>query len=72
MLKVIGKGSMHQFSREIVLDNQIHVNDLPGLLQMPEELSDNLVVVRGHLKLDSNDLLFTEDEIFIFLAVMGG
>ena len=72
MLKVIGKGSMQAFSREIDLKKQVSVANLPELLQMPRELAESLIVVRGHSKLDEKDIILKDDEIYLFLAVMGG
>ena len=72
MLKVIGKGSMQAFSREIDLNKQVRVANLPELLQMSQELAESLIVVRGHSKLDEKDIILKDDEIYLFLAVMGG
>ncbi len=72
MTKFIGKGVMQQFSQEVILQTQISVANLPRLLQMPQELEKNLIVVRDHRKLDENDLILNNDEIYLYLAVMGG
>lgn len=72
MLKIIGKSGLQQFSREIFLSTQIKVRDLPKLLGLPEELTNNLIVVRKNYKLDYDEPIFTNDEIYLFMAVMGG
>ncbi len=72
MLKIIGKASMQSFSREIELQDRVSVADLPRLLHMPPDLADSLIVVRGHSKLDQKDMILKDDEIYLFLAVMGG
>jgi len=39
---------------------------------IPEELAETIIVVRNHQKLDFDDFINDEDEIYLFLAVMGG
>jgi hypothetical protein len=70
--KIIGRGAMQNFSRDISLTTQISVQDLPGLLEMPEDLASNLIVVRNHHNLSSEDLIENGDEIYLFIAAMGG
>jgi molybdopterin converting factor small subunit len=72
MAKIIGKGPLRSFSQEIVLATSIRVQDLPGLLSMPEELAEIVLVVRNHQKLDFDELINDDDEVFLFMAVMGG
>jgi hypothetical protein len=72
MAKFIGKGLLQQFSQEVSLSALTSVQDLPGLLKMPEDYANILIVVRNHQKLEADELINNEDEIFIFLAVMGG
>lgn len=70
--KIIGKGILQPFSKDISFTTQIRVQDLPGLLEMPEDLANNLIVVRNHHNLLSNELIENDDEIYLFIAAMGG
>ncbi len=46
--------------------------DLPDFLKLPAELSENLIVVRKNRKLNDDELIHNDDEVYFFLAVMGG
>lgn len=72
MAKIIGKGEFRSFSQSVVLTSSIRVQDLPGLLKMPAELAEIAIVVRGNQKLDFDELINNDDEIYLFMAVMGG
>jgi hypothetical protein len=72
MAKIIGKGEFRSFSRDVVLSTSIRVQDLPSLLNMPAELAEIAIVIRGNRKLDFDELIYNDDEIYLFMAVMGG
>jgi hypothetical protein len=72
MAKFIGKGILQQYSQEIFLTNQIKVRDLPTLLKFSDELANILIVVRDHRKLDFDELILNGDEVYLYMAVMGG
>lgn len=72
MAKFIGKGVLQQYSQDLFLTNQIKVRDLPSLLKLPDELAAILIVVRDHHKLDFDELIFNNDEVYLYMAVMGG
>ena len=72
MAKIIGKDPLTSYSQNIVLPHSIRVRDLPGLLKMPEELAEVVIVVRNHQKLDFDELIDDNDVILLFMAVMGG
>jgi hypothetical protein len=48
------------------------VQDLPKFLGFPKDLSENPIVVRQNRKLCDDELFRDENEIYFFLAVMGG
>jgi hypothetical protein len=72
MTKFIGNGIFKAYSQVINLEQPLIVNDLGDLLKLPEELSINLIVVRGSRKLDQAELINNDDEINIYFAAMGG
>jgi hypothetical protein len=70
--KIIGKGIMQPFSKDITFSTQIRVQDLPRLLEMPQDLANNLIVVRNHQNILSDETIENGDEIYLFIAAMGG
>ena len=72
LTKIIGTGVMKPFSREIDLQHSILVPELVKLLQIPANLAEELLVVRGHHLLTDEEQIMNGDEIFLYLAVMGG
>jgi hypothetical protein len=72
MAKIIGKAPLTSYSQDLDLPHAVTVQDLPGLLKMPEELAEVVIVVRDHQKLDDGELIENDDEIYLFMAVMGG
>ncbi len=72
MAKIICRDPLKSYSQNIVLTHSTKVQDLPRLLKIPEELAETIIVVRNHQKLDFDDFINDEDEIYLFLAVMGG
>ena len=71
-MKINGSGVLNQYSCQIGLRSRINVDDLQEILGIPESLSSNLIIVRDHRKLGKDDIINEDDEIFLFLVVMGG
>ena len=72
MAKIICKDPLKSYSQDVVLSQPTKVQDLPGLLHLPEEFAQAIIVVRNHQKLDLGEFIDNEDELTLFLAVMGG
>ena len=72
MTKFVGNGVYKPYSREVDLDQPIMVKDLGKFLNIPKDLSDNLIVVRQSQVLGSEELIHNNDEILFFFAAMGG
>jgi hypothetical protein len=72
MANFIGKGILAQYSQEIKLKKPIIVHNVDRLLKLPKELSSNLIVVRGSRKLNDDEIIQNEDEIYLYFAAMGG
>ena len=72
MTNFIGNGIYKPFSQVINLKQPLLVRDMGKLLKIPEELADNLIVVRDSRKLDDEDFIHNDDEIFFYFAAMGG
>jgi hypothetical protein len=72
MAKFIGKGLLEPYSNEIVLTEPVTTYSLKFLLRLPEDLSENIIAVRGSRKLNDGDLVYDDDDIILFLATLGG
>ena len=72
LTKIIGTGVMQAYSREIELEEPMIVRDLVKMLEMPANLVEELLVVRGHRLLTDEEPVLNGDEIYLYLAVMGG
>lgn len=72
MIKIIGSGVMKKFSQELDIEFEIKADDLPVILNMPEPLVNNLIIVRNHRRLGSDEMINPNDEIYLFFAMMGG
>ena len=72
MARFIGKGLLQDYSQEITLTQPITVASLPATLQIPDYLSNHLIFLRNHLRLSGEDRILNEDEVIIFVEVMGG
>ena len=72
MTHFIGRGILERYSQVKEIKQPLLVRDLSKFLKLPKELSDNLIVVRQNMKLDDDETILNEDEIFIFFAAMGG
>ncbi len=72
LTKIIGAGVMEPYSRELELQQPTPAGELVTLLQIPANLAEELLVVRGHSLLTDEELVMNGDEIHLYLAVMGG
>lgn len=71
-IKIIGVGIMKQFSCDLEVADAIAVSELASELKMPTDLADELIVVRGHRKLNEDELIHDGEEVTLFLQIMGG
>ncbi|MDF2839823.1 MAG: hypothetical protein K0Q99_594 [Clostridia bacterium] len=72
MARFDGRGMLKPYSCEILLAEPVRVCDLNTILGLPENFGSNLIAVRGSRKLDMHDLIYNNEEIMLFIAVMGG
>ena len=72
MTKFIGNGVYKPYSREVDLEQPVLVSDLGKFLNIPKDLSDNLIAVRQSQVLGSEELIYSTDVILFFFAAMGG
>lgn len=72
MTKFVGNGVYKPYSCEVDLDQPILVKDLGKFLNIPKDLSDNLIVVRQSQVLGNEELIHNNEEILFFFAAMGG
>lgn len=72
MTNFVGNGVYKPYSRLVDLEQPLLVKDLGAFLNMPKDLSDNLIAVRQSQVLGSEELIQNDDEILFFFAAMGG
>jgi sulfur carrier protein ThiS len=72
MIKIVGKGPFRPFSQDIFLASPLKVQDLLESLSLPADLAESAIVVRNHQMLELDELIQDDDEVILFMAVMGG
>jgi sulfur carrier protein ThiS len=72
MVKIVGKGPFRPFSQEFVLVSPLKVQDLLERLSLPADLAESAIIVRNHQMLEFDELIQDDDEVMLFMAVMGG
>ena len=72
MASIVGKGVLTQYSQTVNIHEPVPVASLPDLLKLPENLRENVIAVRDGRVLSLDELMSDEDEITLFITVMGG
>ena len=72
MTEFIGRGTLEKYSQILEINKPIRVGEISKLLKLPKELSDNLIVVRQNKKMNEDEFIQNEDQIYLFFAAMGG
>ena len=72
MALIIGKGVLKPYSQTIIFPEPVPTAHLPELMKLPETYRENLIAVRGNKALSLDELIYDDDEINIFISVMGG
>ena len=72
MASIIGKGVLKQYSQTVKIHEPVSVTCLPDLIKLPEDYRENVIAVRDGKVLSLDELLSDDDEIVLFLTVMGG
>ena len=72
MASIIGKGVLEPYSQTVVFLEPVLVASLPELMKIPENYSENMIVVRDKKVLSLDELIFDDDEIMVFISAMGG
>ena len=69
---IIGKGNLKPYSQTVSLPDPVPVSCLPELIKLPDIYRENIIAVRDGKVLSLDELLYEDDEIIIFMSVMGG
>ena len=72
MASIVGKGVLHPYSQKLAFPEPVPVSCLPELMKLPEIYRKSIIPVRNGKVLSLDELLHDDDEIFVFIAVMGG
>jgi len=71
-VKIIGKGILKQYSQTLDINESVSSANLPELIKLPENLRENVILVRDGRVLSPDELVSDDDEIILFVSVMGG
>ena len=71
-MKIIGKGILKQYSQTLDINESVSSANLPELMKLPENLRENVILVRDGRVLSPDELVSDDDEIILFVSVMGG
>ena len=72
MASIVGKGLLKPYSQTAAFPAPVPAACLPELLKLPEDLRENMIAVRDRKVLSLDELVYDDDEIIVFLSVMGG
>ena len=72
MASIIGKGVLEPYSQTLEFPEPVPAALLPELMKLPESFRENVVAVRGSKTLSLDELIYDNDEITVFVSVMGG
>jgi len=72
LVSFIGKGVLEQYSQTVEIKEPVAVACLPDLMKLPEDYRENAIAVRDGKVLLLDELIRDDDEIIVFLSVMGG
>lgn len=72
MATFIGKGELEAYSCCINLEQPIQVADVAQLLLLPPEYADTIIVVKHNTVLSLDEVICNQDEVMLFLSLMGG
>ena len=72
MASITGKGILEPYSQVAVFPDPVLVSCLPELMKLPDIYRENIIAVRGGKVLGLHEMLYDDDEILVFVSVMGG
>ena len=72
MASIIGKGTLKPYSQKMAFPEPVQVACLPELMKLPDIYCENIIAVRDSKVLSLDELLYDDDEILVFVPVMGG
>lgn len=72
MVSIVGKGVLEPYSQALVISEPVRAACLSELMKLPENYRDNVIAVRDNRALSLDELIYDDDEISVFVSVMGG
>ena len=72
MASIKGIGVLEPYSQTLAIPEPVPTACLPELMKLPEIYRENIIVVRDRKVLSLDELLGNDDEILLFVSVMGG
>ena len=72
MAIIKGIGVLKPYSKTVAIPKPVPTACLPELIELPEVYRENIIAVRNSKVLSLDELVDDNDEILVFIAVMGG
>ena len=72
MALFVGKSVLEPYTQTVALQKPVPAATLPELLKLPKAYHENIIPVRDGKMLSLDELIYDEDEVSVFIAVMGG
>ena len=72
MASITGKGVLKQYSQTVEIKEPVPVARLPELMKLPENYHENIIAVKDGKVLSLDELMCDDDDIIVFVSVMGG
>jgi len=72
LASITGKGVLKQYSQTVEIKEPVPVARLPELMKLPENYHENIIAVKDGKVLSLDELMCDDDDIIVFVSVMGG
>ena len=72
MAIIKGIGILESYSQTLEIPEPVPTACLPELMKLPEIYRENIIAVKDRKVLSLDELLGNNDEILVFVSVMGG
>ncbi len=72
MALLVGHGLLKKYSCDITINDSKIVSEILDEMAIPQKIRDILIVIKGSTIIEESNPIANDDEIHLFIAVMGG
>ncbi|MDN5331942.1 MAG: hypothetical protein PWP45_1167 [Tepidanaerobacteraceae bacterium] len=72
MTKFIGHGMLEIYSKELDIGGEEKLSNVVRFLNIPENLQEHIVFIKGGRTLNGDDLIKDGDEVHFYIVPFGG